>query len=143
MLRLEAARGLRPLSDRVLARLPGRRALWIVAWALLPWLNAGANLLLEEDRRSAVWEQSRLLVVLNYATLTVAIVITLWGARRIARRLETLREAASPGLDPEPAQPFREMNSVRGPLVACAATAFALDSAPVSARAGRRAFSAA
>jgi hypothetical protein len=65
--------------------------LWITVWALVPWLNAGANLLLETEARSAVWEQSRALIVLNYAALSFAVVITLWGTERIERRLETLR----------------------------------------------------
>ena len=60
-------------------------------WALVPWLNAGANLLLETEARSAVWEQSRALIVLNYAALSFAVVITLWGTERIEWRLETLR----------------------------------------------------
>lgn len=59
---------LRPLTERVLGRLPGSpRTVWIVAWAAVPWLNAGANLLLEDEARSAVWEQSGVLVALNYA----------------------------------------------------------------------------
>ncbi|HWC31988.1 MAG TPA: hypothetical protein VG709_02550 [Actinomycetota bacterium] len=116
---------LRPLSERIVARLPGPYALWVFVWALVPWLNAGANLLLEDEARSAVWEQSRLLVILNYCALTVAIVITLWGTSRIARRLETLRAAGSTGIDDASRQPFREMNSVRGPLLACAVTAIA------------------
>ncbi len=37
---------LRPLSERILVRLPGPNAAR-VAWALLPRANAGANLLLE------------------------------------------------------------------------------------------------
>ncbi len=72
-----ATRWLRPVTERILAHLPGRRWLWIVVWALVPWLNAGANLLLETEARSAVWEQSRVLVVLNYAALSAAVVITL------------------------------------------------------------------
>ena len=118
---------LRPLSECILTRLPGPRALWIVAWALVPWLNAAANLLLEEEARSAVWEQSRVLVLLNYAAVSVAVVMTLWGARRIARRLETLQGDTRNGLDVAegPAHPFRELTSVRGPLLACAATAIA------------------
>ena len=37
--------------------------LWIPAWALVPWANAGTNLLLDSDGSSAVWEQSDLLIV--------------------------------------------------------------------------------
>jgi hypothetical protein len=84
-----------------------------VAWALLPWANAGANLLLDTET-SAVWEQRRVLVILNYAALTLAVLITLSGTRQIARRLEALG-----------ADSFRAINSFLGPLVATAATALA------------------
>jgi len=108
---------LRPVTERILARLPGPRPLWIAVWALVPWLNAGANLLLESEARSAVWEQGRALVLLNYAALSFAIAMTLWGTGRLARRLETLEVGSS--------EPFRELNSVAGPVVASAATAIA------------------
>lgn len=119
---------LRPATERILARLPGPRVLWIALWALLPWLNAGANLLLEAEARSAVWEQSRALILLNYAALSFAIVVTLWGTERIAHRLETLRAMTSSVLQGDGSEPFREMNSIVAPLVAStgAAIAFAL-----------------
>jgi hypothetical protein len=116
---------LRPLTQRILARLPGPRMLWVVVWALIPWLNAGANLLLETAERSAIWEQSRVLVILNYAALSVAVVITLWGTGRIARRLETLRAATSKVLKSSVSEPFRELNNVLVPLVGAVATATA------------------
>ena len=81
-------RRLRPLTERILAQLPGPRVLWIAVWALVPWLNAGVNLVLDTEGTSAVWEQSRALVLLNYASLSFAIVITLWGTERLARRLD-------------------------------------------------------
>jgi hypothetical protein len=118
-------RRLRPVTERILARLPGPRALWIVAWALVPWLNAGANLLLETGARSAIWEQSRALVLLNYAALSSAIAITLWGTERIAERLEALRATTSKLLEGDGSEPFREMNSVVGPVAASAGTAIA------------------
>ena len=108
---------LRPATERLLERLPGRRALWIALWALVPWLNAGLNVLL--DTEGAVWEQSDVLIVLNIAALSVAVVISLWGADRIARRLEGLRATI-------PSEPFRELNSLAAPVVATAATAVAL-----------------
>ena len=83
-----STRRLRPVTERVLARIPGPRAAGIAAWALVPWLNAGANLLLPADLRTEVWEQSGALVVLNYAALSAAVVLTVWGADRIARRVE-------------------------------------------------------
>jgi hypothetical protein len=116
-------RELRPLTDRILERLPGSRALWITAWAVVPWLNAGGNLLLETDGTSAVWEQGRVLVILNYAALSIAMVITLWGTGRIARRLETIRATTGAVLEGDSREHFRGINSVVGPLVASAATA--------------------
>lgn len=94
-------------------------------WALVPWLNAGANLLLESDDRSAIWEQSRALVILNYLALSMAVVITLWGTGRIARRLETLRAATSKVLEGGVSEPFRELNNVVVPLIGAGATATA------------------
>jgi hypothetical protein len=116
---------LSPLTDRILARLPGKPALWIGAWALAPWANAGANLLLDTDGTSAVWEQSDLLIVLNYAALSFAVVLTLGGTERIARRVERLRTETSEVLDADASASFGEMNSVAGPLVVSVAAAIA------------------
>lgn len=118
-------RRLRPVTERILARLPGPRVLWVAIWALVPWLNAGANLLLETGARSAVWEQRRALVILNYAALSLAIVITLWGTERIARRLDALRPTTSDMVEATASGPFRELNSVVVPLIAAAITAIA------------------
>ena len=98
----------------------------------MPWANAGANLLLDEDARSAIWEQSRAVIVLNYAAVSLAIVMGLWGAARIARRVETLHESTS--IDVDATAKFREVDSAAGPLalavaasVAFGATGFAAD----------------
>ena len=114
---------LRPLTERILERLPGPRVVWLAAWAAVPWLNAGANLLLGHERSSAVWEQGRVLVILNYASLSLAMLITLWGTGRIVRRLETLRAPTPEGRGGRSEEAFREVDSVRGPLLAAAATA--------------------
>jgi hypothetical protein len=99
--------------------------LWIVVWALIPWLNAAANFLLEAEARSAIWEQDRTLVILNYAAFSLAVGITLWGAERIARRLERLPAGTSEVFDVDTTDRFRGMNSVAGPVLASAATAVA------------------
>jgi hypothetical protein len=79
--------------------------------------------LLDTESKSAVWDQSTTLVLLNYAALSVAIVIALWGAGRIARRLEALRSSTAAVLEQSVRRdPFRELNSVRGPLLASVAT---------------------
>lgn len=113
----------RPLTERILGRLPGPRAGWIAAWALVPWLNAGANVLLDTGGTSAIWEQSRTLILLNYAALSVALAITLWGTGRIARRVPDLEALAAGVLERAPREPFRDLSSVRGPLLASVATA--------------------
>lgn len=106
---------LEPLTEKALRALPGKRVVWVVAWALVPWLNGAANLLLDTDSKSAVWEQSGTLVVLNYAAVSVAIVLSIWGGRRIAQRVAALRGT----------EPFRELEDVRAPLLGAAATAVA------------------
>ena len=113
---------LRPLTERILARLPGRTPLWIVLWALVPWANAGLNVLLGRST-SAVWEQNAALVILNYAAISFAVVVSLWGTHRIARRLEAL--VPSTGEADGRLHPFRAMNSAVGPLLLSAAAAIA------------------
>ena len=119
-----APRLLRPVTERILGRLPGPRVAWIAVWALV-LAQRGANLLCETGARSAVWDQSRTLVLVNYTALSLAIVITLWGPVRIARRLENLRATTGKLLNVYAAEAFREVNSVAGPLVASAAGAIA------------------
>jgi hypothetical protein len=126
--RADAARGLEPLTERVLRRLPGKRWFWIAAWSLVPWLNAGANYLLSTDSKSAVWEQGTALVVLNYAALSFAVGLTLWGTGRIARRLEALQQTTAQVLETRAREPFREMSGAVGPLVATAIAAVAFAS---------------
>jgi hypothetical protein len=109
------------LTQRILSHLPGPRPLWIGAWALVPWLNAGANFLL--GTTTAVWEESRTLALLNYGFLSAAVVIALWGAQRIARRLEELEETMQSVLPAYSSERFRELNGVVGPVLATAVTA--------------------
>ena len=122
----QVAAPLRPLTERILAAFPGPRPLGILVWALVPWLNAGANLLLDTGSRSAVWEQRAALVVVNYAMLSLAIVITLWGAERIARRLEALGASTAEVFGRDARTSFRGLNSGAGPVLASVATAIAL-----------------
>jgi len=83
------------------------------------------NLLLDDDARSAVWEQGRVIVVLNYTALSFAIVMTLWGTTRLARQMELLDQASAPANDGEQTHVFGALNPVAGPLLASAATAAA------------------
>jgi hypothetical protein len=121
----ERTRRIRPLTESILDRLPRRRAAWIAAWTLVPPLNAGVNLLLGSGGTSAVWEQGRVLVVLNYAALSLAVIITLLGTERIARRVEDLWATSAHVIRRDAASAFRGMNAVFGPVTAAAATAIA------------------
>jgi hypothetical protein len=114
-----------PLTERILARLPGPKRLWFVVWVLVPWANAGLNLLLGSDRTSPVWEQSDVLIVLNYAALSVAVAIAILGTDRLVRRVEAI-EAASPArVQGRRRSRFGGMDDVAGPVVAATATAVA------------------
>jgi hypothetical protein len=64
-------------------------------------------------------------VILNYAALSFAIVVTLWGAQRIAKRVETLGAATSKVLVGGSSESFREMNNSLAPLLLTAATSLA------------------
>lgn len=81
----------------------------------MPWVNGALNVVLGTESKSAVWEQSATLVVASYAALSFAIVMAIWGSRRLARRMEDLR-------GPEP---FREVNNLAAPLLGAAVTAVA------------------
>jgi hypothetical protein len=80
-----------PLTERILARLPGRRLAWLVAWALVPWLNLAVILAVD----AAEWTRAeiRLIDVLNRVAVSLAVVLSLWGAARIAHHLRQLRPA--------------------------------------------------
>lgn len=113
----DAGRTFQPLTDRILGRLGGSRLAWIAAWALIPWLNAAANLALGAEHASPVWEQDPTLIVLSYIAVSFAIVMSLWGATRIARDLEALAAKPSRSVR-DGTELFRGMNSRAGPISA-------------------------
>ena len=82
----------------------------------MPWANAGINLLLDAKTKSAIWEQSGTLIVLNYAALSLAVVLAIWGSTRIATRLEDMGDADA----------FPELNRVAPPVLGAVGTAVVL-----------------
>ena len=80
-----------PLTEQVLLRLPGPRLPWVVAWALIPWLN----LAVVQLSGAAEWAQPGipLAEILNRAAVTVALLLSLWGAARITDELRGLQPA--------------------------------------------------
>jgi hypothetical protein len=82
----------------------------------VPWINALLNLSLDEDARSAVWDEGTALIVLSYSSLSVAMVVTVWGAAALARRLERLGACIGGVLEDAPSG-FRATYEVVGPLL--------------------------
>jgi hypothetical protein len=70
-----------PLTERMLSRLPGPRVAWMVGWALVPWLNLAVL-----AWGAGEWAGTGVPVVevLNRAAVSFAVLLSLWGAARIA-----------------------------------------------------------
>jgi len=88
-------------------------------------MNAGANLLLAKESRSEVWDQNTTVIVLNYAALSLAVLLTIWGTERIVRRLAALEETVADVLRVDQQRAFREVNVVGVPFLGAIALAVA------------------
>jgi hypothetical protein len=75
-----------PLTERILSRLRGPRLAWVVAWALVPWLNLGAIVALG----AAGWARTGvpLVEVLNRTAVSFAVLLSLWVRRGSLTSLE-------------------------------------------------------
>lgn len=113
-----------PLTERILFWLPGPRLLWLAVWLLVPWMNIAAIFLLQETGQFPRWEDPAV-EILNRAAFSFAIVLSVWGAALISRRLESLRSNLSELLGGAggPMEPFRAMGSTASPVLLTVATA--------------------
>lgn len=116
-----------PLTEQILSRLPGPRPVWVVAWALVPWVN----LAVVASSDAGEWTGAGVpaVEVLNRAAVTVAVLLSLWGAARITDGLRQLRPAlveATEQQEPDVERLFRGVDSVAVPLLATAAVAAVL-----------------
>jgi hypothetical protein len=110
-----AASGSLPLTERLLSRLPGPRAAWVLAWAAIPvaaGLLPSAYLATVGTRPLPV----RLLIGLVFA---YAVVLAFWAVGRFTRESNLVERsvdqlAAGPGQAATPV--FRGMASTQGPL---------------------------
>jgi hypothetical protein len=105
---------LRPLTERILARLPGPRALWVMAWAALPLVLLALPLTFNLISSSAGGTRAPSELVTAVVTVYV-VTLSLWAARRMARdaaRVEERLTALRPG-----GEAFREIGYVFVPLV--------------------------
>ncbi|HEV8354562.1 MAG TPA: hypothetical protein VGR24_10280 [bacterium] len=99
-----------PLTERILSRLPGPTALWIIAWtaagplALIAWIGV------PPPPEFPLWGMAVVFAYLNC--------ITLWGVRKIHNDLQQLRPLLTRLLQNEgEPDPFKAVGSTAGPLV--------------------------
>jgi hypothetical protein len=112
-----------PLTERILARLPGSRLAWIIAWALVPWLNLAV--VLATRTADGTPTPNVLIEVLNRAAVSFAILLSLWGAARIADAIQRLRPALADLVqqdEPDVGRLFRGIDNAVAPLVLTAAS---------------------
>jgi hypothetical protein len=128
--RSEAITGPRPtvpLTERIFSRLPGPRLVWVLAWALVPWLNLAVIL----AAGAAEWSRTGIPLneILNRAAVTFAVVLSLWGAARVTAELPTLRPVLAKVVrqqEPDVNGLFRGIDSTVVPLALTAATVVVL-----------------
>lgn len=108
----------RPLTERILDALPGRRLAWMQVWALVPWLNLVVVLGAEAFGWTGVADRSW--EVVNRVATSFAILLSLWGAARISDGLGRLRPALAGVVEeelPDVERLFRGLDSIAIPVV--------------------------
>jgi hypothetical protein len=116
-----------PLTERILARLPGPRPAWVVVLALVPWLNLAVILALQTAERTPAGIGP--IDVVNRLAVTLAVVLSLWGAARIADQLRELRPALARVVEQDEQDVerlFPGIDSTLGPLLLTAVTVVVL-----------------
>ncbi len=116
-----------PLTERILARLPGPRVAWILAWVLVPWLN------LALVATSGATERGRTGIstidVLNRSAASVALALALWGTARLAEELRELQPALTRAVEedePDVRRLFGGVGSVAAPALLVVAVGLVL-----------------
>lgn len=101
-----------PLTERVLARLPGPRVLWMLVWGLSPFASY--------EIAYRVWNLPTYAGVESNLIIAIINLLGLWAARRLADRMDRLQPVLERLLQPEDLgprrHPFRLVGSVAGPL---------------------------
>jgi hypothetical protein len=110
-----------PLTERVLAALPGRRGMWAVIWAFVALLRLGVLLLYVNATGIATASQASVAAALGQVVLGYVILVGLLGTPILVRRvheLDPMLQAIAPA---RPAASwFGRMTSVTGPIVLAA-----------------------
>jgi exosortase/archaeosortase len=102
-----------PLTERVLARLPGPRVIWIIAWAVLP-------LVVDSTVRSIIGAQIFTTeTLLAGAVAACGNLVALWGVAKLRRDVEAVNPVVTDltGGRLDAGQLFRAMGAIRFPLL--------------------------
>jgi hypothetical protein len=113
-----------PVTERILAVLPGPRSAWVAVWALVPWMNLALAAAVTPDAFEGPVAE-----VLNRAAVTIAILLSLWGAATIAEELRTVQPALTEIVDEDERDVerlFRGIDNMAGPLILVVAVAVIL-----------------
>ena len=106
-----------PLTERILGALPGPRAAWVVAWALVALLRLGFLLLIVNATGIVVETRESLDTALGQAVLSYVILVTLIGTTILVRGVHDLNPVLESIAPSRPtASWFWRMTSVAGPL---------------------------
>jgi hypothetical protein len=107
-----------PLTERILAALPGPRLPWAVVWALIALLRLGALLVIVNLTGIAVESQVSVNVALGQAIFGYVVVVALVGTPILVRRIQTLDPVLESIAPSRPAARwFGRMTSVSGPIL--------------------------
>jgi hypothetical protein len=116
-----------PLTERILERLPGPRLAWVLAWALVPWLNLAVVMASGADNWATT--DSPAAEVSNRGAVTLAVLLSLWGSAKISDQLRLLGPALVKVVErDEPAvnRLFHGIDSTMAPLLLTAAAVIVL-----------------
>jgi hypothetical protein len=109
---------LRPLTERIVFRLPGPRLLWVVVWLSVPWVNAAVILWLQAAGHLPPWDNVTV-ELLSRAAFSFAILGSVWGAAKIVHGLTSLESSPAEFLGEIGGltESFRGMGSTAAPLL--------------------------
>ena len=115
------------LTERILERLPGPRLAWVLAWALVPWLNLVVVMASGPDNWATT--DSLAAEVSNRGAVTFAVLLSLWGSARISDQLRLLGPSLVEVVEsdePAVSRLFHGIDSTLAPLLLTAATVIVL-----------------
>jgi hypothetical protein len=118
-----------PLTERILSRFPGPRLAWVVAWALVPWLNLAVVLASRTTGRAETgipWDE-----VVNRTAVTFAVLLSIWGTARITDELRTLPMALARVVEEEESDVERLFHGIGSTVVPLLLTAASVVILPV------------